>query len=189
MKPSDNRFFLWLMLSGTLALANPVAAFDPDSEDPVRVSADSARLDDSAGIATYTGAVELTQGAARLNAERVVLYRDTQGLSRIEATGDPARYSQPAADANAQTEARAQSITWSAADNRLTFERQAVIEQGANSFRGDTIHYDTKRRVVTAEGGNPSEDRSGRVEMVIQPRSNASDSNNGQVRDGSSQGQ
>ncbi|WP_372964293.1 lipopolysaccharide transport periplasmic protein LptA [Marinobacter sp.] len=170
MNPSGNRLFFPLMMAATL-LAGPASAFNLDSDTPIKVSADSARIDDSAGTAIYSGDVELTQGEVQLNAERVVLYRNPQGLSRIEASGTPAHYRQPAQDGSGVTNARALNITWSARDNQLTFERQALIEQGGNTFRGDVIHYNTVNRVVTAEGGNSSGEGSGRVEMVIQPRS------------------
>ncbi|MFO8142127.1 MAG: lipopolysaccharide transport periplasmic protein LptA, partial [Marinobacter sp.] len=119
MKASGKRAVLLL---ATLILAGPTAAFDLDSDAPIRVSADAARLDDAEGTAVYTGEVELTQGDTQLNAERLVLYRNPQGLSRIEASGEPARYRQPARAGEAMTDARARTITWSAADNQLTFE-------------------------------------------------------------------
>lgn len=154
-----------------LALSGPALAFDLDSDQPITVSADSARLDDSKGVATYTGDVILTQGKTRLTAERVVLYRSAEGLNRIEASGTPAHYTQPSREGQGETDARALNITWSATDRQLTFEREAVIEQNGNLFRGDLIHYDTVRRVVTAEGGEETGSGTGRVEMVIQPRS------------------
>jgi len=158
------------LLAAALTVAAPAMAFDVNSEVPIQVSADAARLDDSAGVATYTGAVELVQGETRLEAERVVLYRDARGLSRIEASGNPAHYRQPAQDDAGMTDARALNITWSAADAQLTFERQAIIEQNSNVFKGDVIHYNTESRVVTADGGKTDSGASGRVEMVIQPR-------------------
>lgn len=169
-----------------LVLITPAAsAFDLDSDTPIRVKADSARLDDSKGVATYTGSVEMIQGDTLLTADRVVLHRGEEGVSRIEATGQPARYQQPAANGNEETRARALSIIWSADDNRVTFEREAVIEQGGNLFRGEIIHYDSVNRVVTAAGSAEPDGGDGRVEMVIQPRSNQ----NGQVPDGSSESQ
>ncbi|MEE3168576.1 MAG: lipopolysaccharide transport periplasmic protein LptA [Pseudomonadota bacterium] len=158
----------------SLAIMAPAAAFDLNSDTPIKVTADNARLDDAKGIATYTGDVELEQGQTRLDAERVVLYRDANGLSRIEASGEPARYRQPARDGKGETDARALNITWSATDQRITFEREAIIEQNGNLFRGNIIHYDTQDRVVTAEGGTDTGSGPGRVEMVIQPRSNDS---------------
>lgn len=172
------------VLTACLVLGAPAAlAFDLKSDDPIRVNADSARLDDGQGIATYTGAVKMTQGDARLTADKVVLYRDENGVSRIEATGQPAHYRQPATQGQGETDARALNITWSAAENRVTFEREAVIEQNGNLFRGDVIHYDSANRVVTAEGTDQG-NGSGRVEMVIQPRKQ-----DGQDTDGSSQSQ
>ncbi|RMJ03987.1 Lipopolysaccharide export system protein LptA precursor [Marinobacter litoralis] len=170
MIPSGNRLLFPLIMAATF-LAAPAAAFTLDSDEPIKVSANSARLDDSAGTAIYTGAVELVQGNVKLDAERVVLYRSPQGLSRIEASGSPAVYSQPSQDQTAVINAEALNITWSAKDSQLTFEREALIEQGGSTFRGDIIHYDTVNRVVTAEGGSSEGTNSGRVEMVIQPRS------------------
>ncbi|TGN40007.1 lipopolysaccharide transport periplasmic protein LptA [Marinobacter confluentis] len=172
-----------------LVLFAPVTgAFELDSDTPIRVSADNARLDDSQGIATYTGDVEMSQGNILLTADRVVLHRSENGVSRIEANGQPARYNQPAVEGQGETTAQALNITWSADDNRVTFEREAVIEQDGNLFRGDLIHYDSVERVVTAEGSADQGDGGGRVEMVIQPR-NSRSSENGQEADGSSESQ
>ncbi|MDI9244930.1 lipopolysaccharide transport periplasmic protein LptA [Marinobacter sp. CHS3-4] len=182
-------------LALTMALLSaPAQAFDLDSNTPIRVNADNARLDDSKGIATYTGAVEMSQGNSKLTADRVELHRSPEGVSRIEATGQPARYRQPAVKGAGETNAQAHSITWSAEDNRVTFERDAVIEQDGNLFRGDVIHYDSVQRVVTAEGSPDQADGSGRVEMVIQPRSGRStestnSTSDGQATDGSSESQ
>ncbi len=164
---------LTLLASLTL-VALPASAFDMDSGTPIRVNADSARLDDSQGIATYTGDVVMSQGNTRLTADRVVLHRSEEGVNRIEATGQPAEYRQPSVDGEGETNARALNIRWSADDNRVTFEREAVIEQGGNLFRGDVIHYDSVDRVVTAEGSADQGDGGGRVEMVIQPRGSSS---------------
>jgi lipopolysaccharide export system protein LptA len=197
MKPADKhsrpirgkRPALVAMLPLVLALATPLAnAFDLDSDTPIRVNADNARLDDSQGVATYTGDVEMTQGNTRLTADRVVLYRSENGVSRIEANGEPARYRQPAVEGEGETNARARSIVWSADDNRVTFERDAVIEQDGNLFRGNVIHYDSVARVVTAEGSADGNGNNGRVEMVIQPRNSGSNAN-GQEPDGSSESQ
>jgi lipopolysaccharide export system protein LptA len=175
MKPANNRLQILIVFAAGLLAASPAMAFDPDSNAPITVKADSARLDDTKGTATYTGTVVLTQGKTRLTAERVVLFRDDNGLSRIEASGHPAHYQQPARDGSGETDASALTITWSATDSELTFKRDAVIEQNGDLFRGDIIHYDTARRVVTADGGPANGDGTGRVEMVIQPRNTSNE--------------
>ena len=188
MKPENNRNRGLMAALLAITMTGPAAAFELDSDIPIKVTADNARLDDGQGIATYTGDVELEQGETHLSAERVVLYRDENGLNRIEAFGNPARYRQPSREGEGETDARALNITWSAADQRLIFERQAVIEQNGNLFRGDVIHYDTVRRVVTAQGGADTGEGSGRVEMVIQPRSTDRRTDR-QESDGSSESQ
>lgn len=188
MKRSGNQGILaGLMITMALAMTPAAHGFDLNSDTPIKVTADSARLDDTAGTATYTGNVDVVQGNTRLTADRVVLYRNTEGVNRMEAEGTPAVYREPTRNGEGMTDARALEITWSADENLVIFEREAVIEQGQNEFRGNRILYDTLQRVVTAEGGQ-SNDNGGRVEMVIQPR-NAGNSNDGQGTDGSSQSQ
>lgn len=190
MKPANNRSnpIQRLLVIALLALLAPLAgAFDLNSDIPIRVTADNARLDDSQGIATYTGAVEMSQGNVLLTADQVVLHRSQEGVKRIEADGQPARYRQPATSGEGETRARALRIVWSADDNIVTFRREAVIEQEDNLFRGDIIHYDSVNRVVTAEGAADQGEGGdgGRVEMVIQPRNNQ----NGQEPDDRSESQ
>ncbi|MDX1633860.1 MAG: lipopolysaccharide transport periplasmic protein LptA [Marinobacter sp.] len=162
-----SRWLPWTLIG--LFASLPLAAFDLQSDAPIAVSADNARLDDAKGVATYTGDVVVTQNQTQLAADRVVLYRDAEGLKRIEAYGEPARYRQPATAEQAETRARARTIIYAARDSEITFKEQAVIEQGANLFRGEHILYDTAERVVTAEGGQTGDGSPGRVEMIIQP--------------------
>lgn len=170
-------------------LCAPVAhGFNLDSDTPIKITANSARLDDTSGTATYTGDVEVTQGETRLTADRVVLYRNAEGISQMEAEGNPAHYREPSRSGEGMTDARALEITWSAEESLVVFDGEAFIEQGPNEFRGYRILYDTLDRVVTAQGNPGSDNGDGRVEMVIQPR-NTGNSDNGQGSDGSSQGQ
>lgn len=149
------------------ALSGPALAFDPDSGEPIKVSADNARLDEKAGQAIYRGDVVVTQGETRLEADKIVLTRGEEGLDDMEATGDPARYQQPARSNEPALEAEAQRIHYQREHNRIRFQRDALIRQSGDSFRGQLIDYDIIDRVVTANGG---EEDSGRVEMTLQPR-------------------
>lgn len=180
MKPAtEHSTYIWhraltLIRNLTLAVSlvtTPGLAFDLDSGTPINVAANSARLDDGEGVATYTGDVELIQGDTKLFAQQIVLYRDLNGLNLIKATGTPAHYIQPTANGKGETDAKARTIIWSAAQKQLTFERDAVIRQTGNVFRGELILYDTVNRVVTAQGSSETGSGSGRVEMIIQPRS------------------
>ncbi|MBD3639611.1 MAG: lipopolysaccharide transport periplasmic protein LptA, partial [Marinobacter sp.] len=54
MRPFNRHLPTALAALLTLVLSGPALAFDLDSDQPITVSADSARLDDSKGVATYT---------------------------------------------------------------------------------------------------------------------------------------
>lgn len=159
---------LWLITA-------PAMAFDLNSDSPISVSANSARLDDSKGEATYSGDVVVTQDQTRLTADRVVLFQNQQGVQRIEAFGTPARYEHPAMGDQAETDAQALKITYTAKDSRLILEQEAVIEQAGNVFRGDRIEYDAVARIVSAEGTQGDGKSQGRVEMIIQPLTTTGD--------------
>ena len=54
MKPLNNPMRRLLATILAAGLASPALAFDLGSDEPITVSADSARQDDGKGIATYT---------------------------------------------------------------------------------------------------------------------------------------
>ncbi|OEY65202.1 lipopolysaccharide transport periplasmic protein LptA [Marinobacter sp. X15-166B] len=157
-------------MAAALLAVTPAHGFDLQSGEPITINADSGRMDDTRGIATYSGDVVVTQGTTRLSADRVMLYRDEGELSRIEASGRPARYQQPTEAGKGETDAQALSITYASRDGLLILEQEAVIKQDGNLFRGDIIHYDTAQRVVTAEGTTREDNSKGRIEIIIQPR-------------------
>lgn len=168
----------WSLLAGLvmMALALPVYAFNLDSNNPIKVESDNARLDDQKGTATYTGSVRVTQGEAVLTADRVVLHRgDGQSLNRMEATGEPATYEQPENQQGPAIYAEGETIIYRATEERITFERQALIRQQGDTFRGNRIVYDVAERVVTASSA--ADDDSDRVEMTIQPNRNSGNNN------------
>lgn len=152
------------------AAVSPAFAFDLESDKPIRVESKNARLDDKAGTATYTGNVRVTQGEARLEADRVVLQRSNGELESMEATGSPATYQQPESEQAPELYAEGERIQYSAAEDLLVFERNALIRQSGDRFRGDRISYDLEDRVVDASSAK--DDEEDRVEMTIQPGRN-----------------
>lgn len=161
------RLVACLLLAWT---AVPVVAFDLDSEKPIRVESKTARLDDKAGTATYAGNVRVTQGEARLEADKVVLQRNEGELDSMEATGEPATYEQPETEEAPAIYAEGNRIHYSASENLIVFERNALIRQAGDRFRGNRISYDLEDRVVNASSAK--DDEEDRVEMTIQPGRN-----------------
>ena len=153
--------------------AFPASAFDLDSDQPIRIESRSARLDDRAGTATYTGNVRVTQGEARLEADRVVLTRSEGELDSMEATGEPATYEQPETPDAPALYAEGNRIHYAAGEGLIVFEQNALIRQAGDRFRGNRISYDLEERVVTASSADGDDDD--RVEMTIQPGKNRDD--------------
>ena len=162
--PSLRMLGLCLTLAAT---SMPVTAFDLDSSQPIQVESDSARLDDQTGTATYTGNVRVTQGEARMEADKVVLRRSNGELRSIQAHGKPATYRQPETEQDPKLYAEGHRIVYSAGDSLITFERKALIRQAGDSFSGHLIRYEIDKRVVTAESAE--DDRTDRVRMTIEP--------------------
>lgn len=174
MRCAKSLFVMTLMLlpaASALALPN-------DSSQPIRIQANAATLDDKRNTAVYTGDVVITQGSMRLTGSRVTLTSDANGeLNKMVTQGGPATYQQTPEANKAPVKARAQTIEYYAADERVVLIDKAFLEQSGNTFQGDYVSYDIPAQVVDA-GRNGSSGASGaesngngRIEITIQPRS------------------
>ena len=92
-------FSLLLSLSAAFTSAS-TWALPTDREQPIRVQADSAELDDKQGVAVYRGGVVITQGSLKITGDTVTITQTPQGdIDVFTAVGKPAYYEQkPAAD-------------------------------------------------------------------------------------------
>ena len=163
-----------LLFSLSLLLAAGQShALSTDSNQPIRVQADSAELDDGKGVATYRGNVVITQGSLRVTGDTVTLTQSNQGdIEIVTATGKPATYEQkPAADKEL-VKASGMTIQYFASREQIVLTDRARLEQAGNTFDGEKIVYDAQRQIVNAgraSGGNVTAPRP-RIDMVIQPR-------------------
>ncbi|CEA00759.1 lipopolysaccharide transport periplasmic protein LptA [Pseudomonas saudimassiliensis] len=163
------RLICLALLTGAAA---PALALPDDANQPIRIQANAATLDDRRSTAVYTGNVIITQGSMRLTGNRVTLTTNDAGdVSKVVSVGSPATYrQQPEADGN-PVDARAQTIEYHAADDRVVLIDQAFLEQGGNTFQGQRVSYDISRQVVDAGRADASEgDNAERIEIIIQPR-------------------
>lgn len=142
------------------------SAFNANDNEPIKIQSDRAELDEQKGRSVYSGDVIITQGTSTLRSDKVIIYNDNSGLIKLEAFGTPAHFTQQQ-EADAQpTHAYGNTIIYTRADEKLTLIKDAKLEQGKNTFRGETIEYNTLSRVVTAQGGK---EESERVEIIVHP--------------------
>jgi lipopolysaccharide export system protein LptA len=163
-----------LLLSLSAALGSASAwALPSDREQPIRVQADSAELDDKQGVAVYRGGVVITQGTMKITGDTVTITQDANGeIEVFTSVGKPAYYEQkPSVDKDI-VKAYGLTIQYYASNERIVLIDQAKVIQQGNTFEGEKIVYDTQRQIVNAgraTGSNVSMPRP-RIDMILQPR-------------------
>ena len=163
-----------LLLSLGVALGSATAwALPTDREQPIRVQADSAELDDKQGVAVYRGNVVITQGTLKITGDTVTITQDANGdIEVFTSVGKPAYYEQKPAVDKQIVKAYGLTIQYFAANERIILLDQAKVVQEGNTFEGEKIVYDTQRQIVNAgraTGTNVTTPRP-RIDMVIQPK-------------------
>ncbi|HDZ56012.1 MAG TPA: lipopolysaccharide transport periplasmic protein LptA [Pseudomonas xinjiangensis] len=155
------------MLSPTL----PAFALPEDSEQPIRIQADTATLDDRRNTAVYTGDVVITQGTMRLTGDQVTLNTDAEGaVSKIVSVGNPATFVQTPQPDQGPVNARGQTIEYYAADERVVLIDDAHLDQEGNTFEGEYVTYNVREELVEAGRAGESTEAPQRIQMTIQPR-------------------
>lgn len=168
-----------LILSLGAALGSAAAwALPSDRDQPIRIQADSAELDDKQGVAVYRGDVIITQGTLKITGDTVTITQTSSGdIDVFTSVGNLAYYEQkPAVDKDI-VKAYGRTIQYFASNERIVLIDQAKVIQEGNTFEGEKIVYDTRRQIVNAgraTGTNVGTPRP-RIDMVIQPKNKPAD--------------
>lgn len=173
-----NRSNLTKLLLGMLSLLPVVCkALPDDRSQPIYIKSDTAEINDAKGISIYRGKVTIDQGTINLKADTITIYNGAKGISRLVAIGEPAHYQQQHRPNEPLTHAFGNTIEYFLTDERIAIVHSARLEQEQNSFAGDRIDYDMKRKVVNAySDSSPGSGKKSRVEMIIQPNKTLIDS-------------
>ena len=168
-----------LILSLGAALGSAAAwALPSDREQPIRIQADSAELDDKQGVAVYRGDVIITQGTLKITGDTVTITQTASGdIDVFTSVGKPAYYEQKPAEDKEIVKAYGLTIQYFSSNERIVLIDQAKVIQEGNTFEGEKIVYDTQRQIVNAgraTGTNLSVPRP-RIDMVIQPKNKPAD--------------
>lgn len=164
-----------LLLSLGVALGSATAwALPDDRNQPIRVQADSAELDDRQGVAVYQGSVIITQGSMKITGDKVTITQTASGdIDVFTSVGRPAYYEQRPAEGKELVKAYGLTIQYFAENERIVLIDQAKVIQEGNTFEGEKIVYDTRRQIVNAGRANGASVTSPRprIDMIIQPKS------------------
>ena len=140
-------------------------ALPSDNEQEISIESDKASLNKLQGELIYTGNVELTQGSLTIQADKVTLTRNQDGIQQLVALGKPARYEQLLSANEDKTQAYGETIIYNMINDELTLLTNAGLEKQGNVFAGEKIVYLIKEQRVKADSSKQE-----RVRMVIQPK-------------------
>lgn len=162
-----------LLLCATIGMLSVHAhALPNDKEQPIHISANSAKLDRKQRTATYSGEVTLKQGSLEISADQITIHTNTDDkVEKMEARGKPARYQQQPAENQAPITAQANSIRYTLTNEQLLLLENAFLEQqNGASISGNRIDYDIRKEIMKAAGKKDAEQPQ-RIEIIIPPQS------------------
>ncbi|CRM53391.1 organic solvent tolerance protein OstA [Pseudomonas sp. 2822-15] len=150
-------------------------ALPNDSQQPIRIQADDAQLDDKQGVATYSGGVVIIQGSMKITGNTVTLTRTPAGdIDVVTSVGNLAYFEQMQSVTDKKPmQGYGKTIQYHAQQNRIVLIDQArVVSTDGNTTEGEKITYDTVKQIATAGRANGSKvtQPRPRIDMVIQPK-------------------
>lgn len=157
------------------ALPAAAVAETADKEKPVNVESDHATVtqEQAQQVTVFEGNVNVVQGTMRMQADRILVRKDADGLLGGTAFGAPVRFRQKREGADDYVEAYAERIEYNARNDVIELFTQAHLVRGKDDVRGNYIFYNTATEYFkvlggpqSANGNNPQ----GRVRITIQPK-------------------
>ena len=170
--------FMQLLLGSAAALlaANNAWSLPSDRNQPIHVQADTLEADNNK-VAVYRGNVIITQGSMVVKGDKVTITQAKSGdVDTVTAQGHPAYYEQKPNASSAPVKAWGMTIQYLVANQRLIILDQARLQQQGDTFRGEKVVYDLRRRIVNAgrAGKTKVSKPTPRIDMIIQPKNQQS---------------
>jgi lipopolysaccharide export system protein LptA len=153
-----------------------------DRSQPVKIDADRVSVDDKNKIHVFEGRVVLSQGSLQISADKLVVTQDLAGFQNGTATGGPdglARIRQKREGRDDYIEGSAERIVYSSETEEAKLYQRAYIRSGQDEVRGQYILYSgINENYLVTNGPNATvvPSQQGRVHVVIQPKTAASNS-------------
>jgi lipopolysaccharide export system protein LptA len=137
---------------------NPFSGLGRDSDQPIKIAADTTTADIRNESATYAGNVRVEQGNLKLRSDSLSIKASKGTIMRIEAKGNVIL-------ASPQGEATGSTALYDISKRVVTMGGKVILAQGANIMRGSSlvINLATGRAELTGAG------QGGRVEGVFVP--------------------
>lgn len=101
-----------------------------------------------------------------IDANNVVIFYESDAVSRILCTGNPASFQQ-SDQSGARVLARAETIEYRPREELVNLKTNASLSNKGTQIKGDSINYDLRNESWKAKGDNQSTQK--RIQLVIPP--------------------
>ena len=129
-----------------------------DKDQPIQIESDNMEYDDKAKLNVYKGNVVVTQGSMKLSGNVLTINLDKKDeITKVLVDGEPARFRQLPDGKSEYQEGEALRMEYHKDKHMIYFIKNARVMQGAQSFSGHEITYDTERNFITARKANEGE--------------------------------
>lgn len=162
------KLLLRTLLTYLMIASTPLFALPSDRQQPIRIEADNALIDENTGITLYRGNVQVFQGTLLIEAAELKLIQRNRQLVQMIAVGNPAHFQQQVSKQGTLSNAYGNKLDYQIKKQQLTISGNAKVINDQDTFSGERIVYDLKRSIVDAYGGKKPGDK-GRIQMIIQP--------------------
>ena len=158
----------------------PARAERADRDKPLNVEADAMQYDDLKQVNVFSGNVLLTKGTIVIRADRIVVRQDPEGYQYGTAYGNPTTFRQKRDGADQFVAGAGQQLEYDGKTETFRLRERASLKRLENDRVTDEVHgnlivYDTRTEFFSVDSGGARaatpENPSGRVRVVIQPRS------------------
>ncbi|MBT5701377.1 MAG: lipopolysaccharide transport periplasmic protein LptA [Gammaproteobacteria bacterium] len=146
-------------------------ALETDRDQPIRIQADAAVVDETDGSSVYRGNVVITQGTLKVTADEVEVFTADSEVIQIIALTDNdseglAHYQQQSNENMDMVVADARKITYLVQEERLHLAGDARLQQAQDVFTGQLLYYDLGRGIVNLKSSGGSD----KVNVTINPK-------------------
>ena len=163
---------------------NALQGFSSNRDKPVRINADSLEVRDKDKVATFSGDVHVVQGDTNMRCKTLVVYYEESAAQGGLKAAEPG----PAGSGQIRRMEARGSVVVTQKDQRATGDRgdfdmrantvtlsgKVVVTKGQDVLRGERLV------VNLTDGASKMEGAGGRVEALINPKSNSEEKNSEQ---------
>ena len=172
-----------LTILAAIACAAPLPALaeKADRKKEIEIDAARQRTDLAKNVLVFEGSVTLVQGTMRITADRMVVKRDDENYLFAELFGQAGRqisFREKREGFNDFMDGTADRAEFDDRAGTIKLFSRAKLKNGSDTLTGEYIYYNSNTEVIQADGSAPASkdgkpavtDGSGRVRIVIQPR-------------------